>query len=178
MNRFLKMKNRAREALTLISAMEKREGMRGVGAAVKNKEFPEWVSRILLESQGEYWPTGVPFPTPEKWRFRFFRQAMLAVAKSDSEREATESYTREGDTIEMLAWLASDTRRMEYMDLARQHLYQKYNGRYNHKFKTELQEGHMWERFEVYNLVLSVLDEVVDNEDEVWLANLTAARGR
>ncbi len=116
-------------------------------------EAPEWCTDMAHEAHGDM--------LPDDWKYEFVSDALSALSENEDEDEARDSLEIPVYYHEQHAWLASNLNRTGYVDEARSEL-----GTSDQNTDAQIAAGMWMEQREVFDLVLSFLQNKVEEEDE------------
>ncbi len=111
---------------------------------------PAWLQDVCMTAHGDMFP--------DDHKYEFIRDAVAIIAEDYDPVESSDSDV-DGYTGQLLAWLSSNLNRMSYVDEAVE--------QYGYKdLSTAMMQGQYRERREVYDLVLSALEDLETDDEE------------
>lgn len=115
-------------------------------------DAPDWMTDMAHEAHGDF--------MPDDHRYEFIHDALVALADNDDTDEARESIESDCYTSDLLAWLSSNLNRLGYVDQSIQEM-----GKCD-SLANDLMGGQLVEKLEVFDAVLSFLENKAEELDE------------
>ncbi len=111
-------------------------------------ETPAWIKAVCQEAHGDL--------LPDDWRYEFIKEAIHLIADASEDDILEDLHDRmEADIYnnELLKWVGSNLNRISYCDDAKE----TYGGGGDLSFMDLISIGQLWEKHEVFHLVLNGL---------------------
>jgi hypothetical protein len=113
---------------------------------------PDWMQTLARKSHADQ--------LPNDFRYDFIESALTALANHNDLDDARDSIEADIYTSELTAWLHSRNDRLEYVNEAVSEL------GHSKTIDGDLMLGQLWERQEVFSLVVEYLESIDDETEE------------